>query len=106
MRDLDPARVRRVWMNSKFTTEEVCAILLVSNSELRRLARMCRLPKRHFVQRNEEVNDEPAPNVKLEHERRAKECRERHYAKRRAEDKNNTSSKVSKWRAGRPQRSD
>lgn len=84
MRDLDPARVRRVWMNAKFTTEEVCAILLVSDSELRRLARMCRLPKRNFVQRNQEVNDEPPASVKLQQEERARECRERHFAQRRS----------------------
>jgi hypothetical protein len=41
--------------------------------------------------------DDPTPEEIAE---RARECRERHMAQRRAEDVLTTNSKVSKWRAG------
>lgn len=41
--------------------------------------------------------DDPTPEQIAE---RARECREAHYARRRAEDAANTQSKTSKWRRG------
>ena len=103
-RKIPPDRLRRVWNNRKFTMEEVCAILMVTESQLRRMAAIYRLPKRHFVQRNHEANDEP-PKRELEAiERRKIKCREAHIRQRREEAPCNTFSKVSKWRAGGGQR--
>ena len=100
MRTIPYERLRRVWMNRRFTTDEVCAILLLTEPELRRLAKLHRLPHRHFVQRNEEVNDEPTQEERLEQLRRMDECRAAHLEQRRAEPPSSTVSKVSKWRAG------
>jgi len=100
MRTIPVERLRRVWNNRRFTTYEVAAILLVSESELRRLARLHRLPPRHFVQRNEEVNDEPCAAVKAELEQRKAEAREAHLRQRRGESEETTRSKAAYWRAG------
>lgn len=100
MRQIPYERLRKVWMNRRFTTDEVCAILLLPEAELRRLAKLHRLPHRHFVQRNYEVNDEPCAEQKAEQQRRMQECREAHIQQRISEPVSSTMSKVSKWRAG------
>lgn len=103
-RKISPDRLRRVWMNRKFTTEEVCAILMITESQLRRLALLHRLPKRHFVQRNHAANDEPSPEERLAQLERMEYCRNVHLAQRRNENDRLTASKVSKWRHGGGQR--
>lgn len=104
-RKIDPSRLFRVWCNPKFTNEEVCAILLVSESQLRRLAARYKLPKRNFVQRaGAERNDEPEKEELEALERRKVECREAHMRQRLEECPRNTESKVSKWRHGGGQR--
>jgi hypothetical protein len=85
-------------MNRKFTTDEVAAILLLNEPELRRLAALHRLPPRHFVQRNAEANDEPDADERAAQERRKAECRAMHLQQRMAEPVTTTQSKVSKWR--------
>lgn len=104
MKIIPPDRLRRVWMNRKFTTEEVCAILMIPESHLRRLAVQYRLPKRNFVQRNEEANEEPSPEERLAQLQRMEYCRQLHLQERRNEGEKLTSSKVSKWRHGGGQR--
>lgn len=103
-RKIDPPRLFRVWCNPKFTTEEVCAILMVSESQLRRLAAKHKLPKRHFVQRNSQANEEPSPEERLAQLQRMEYCRQLHLEQRRNESEELTSSKVSKWRHGGGQR--
>ena len=98
MRNIPPDRLRRVWMNRKFTTDEVAAILLLTETELRQLARLHRLPHRHFVQRNDEANEEPDADERAAQERRKAECRAMHIQQRMAEPATSTQSKVSKWR--------
>lgn len=100
MRNLTPERVRRVWCNRKFATFEVAAILRVSESELRRMAALYRLPRRHFVQRNHEANDEPDEAEKAAQEARKAELRAAHIRERINEPVASTQSKVSKWRHG------
>lgn len=100
MRTIPYERLRRVWMNRRFATHEVAAILLLTETELRRLAKLHRLPHRHFVQRNDEVNDEPTAEEKAELEQRKQECRQAHINQRMGEPVSSTVSKVSKWRAG------
>jgi hypothetical protein len=87
-------------MNRRFTTDEVAAILLLTDAELRKLAKLHRLPHRHFVQANLAVNDEPSQEERLEQLRRMDECRAAHLEQRRAEPIESTQSKVSKWRQG------
>jgi hypothetical protein len=100
MRRIPYERLRRVWMNRRFTTDEVAAILLLTDAELRKLAKLHRLPHRHFVQANLAVNDEPSQEERLEQLRRMDECRAAHLEQRRAEPIESTQSKVSKWRQG------
>lgn len=97
---ITPARLQRVWMNRRFTTEEVCAILKLTEQELRRLAVQQRLPRRHFVYRMSLENEEPGPEALEEIERRKRECREAHYKRRRSESDDSTRTKVGLWRAG------
>jgi hypothetical protein len=100
MRRIPYERLRRVWCNSKFTTDEVAAILLISETQLRQLAALHRLPKRHFVQRNQAANDEPDAAEKAAQAARMAECRESHIRQRMSEPVASTQSKVSKWRQG------
>jgi hypothetical protein len=100
MRSIPVERLRKVWNNRRFTTFEVAAILMVSESELRRLARLHRLPHRHFVQANNAVNDEPEAEERAAQLQRMQECRDAHMRQRMGESECNTVSKVSKWRAG------
>lgn len=101
MRQIPYERLRKVWMNKKFATHEVAAILLLTETELRRLAKLHRLPHRHFVQRNDEVNDEPCAAVKAELEQRKAEAREAHMRQRRGESEETARSKAAYWRAGK-----
>lgn len=98
-RHIPPARLFRVWMNPSFTTEEVCAILMVSQVQLRRLAARQKLPPRHFVNRvQSQANDEPPPEEKAAQEMRKLECREAHMQQRRSESAASTCSKACRWR--------
>jgi hypothetical protein len=101
MRRIPYERLRRVWMNAKFTTDEVAAILLLTEPELRRMAALHRLPKRHFVARfHDAANDEPdAEEVRAQRER-AEECRRWHLEERMSESDETTRSKASNWRRG------
>lgn len=97
MRRIPYERLRRVWCNRRFTTDEVAAILMVSYSELRRLAKLHRLPPRHFVHPHD-ANDEPDADERAEQLKRMQECRDAHIRLRMGEAVTSTRSKVSKWR--------
>lgn len=101
MRTIPYERLRRVWMNRRFATHEVAAILLLTETELRRLAKLHRLPHRHFVQRNDEVNDEPTAEEKAELEQRKQEARDAHMRQRRGESEETARSKAAYWRVGK-----
>jgi hypothetical protein len=101
MRRIPYERLRRVWMNRRFTTDEVAAILLLTEPELRRLAALHRLPKRHFVARFHDVaNDEPDAAELAAQRERAEECRRWHLEERMLESAETTRSKASNWRRG------
>lgn len=86
----------RLWSEDGLTRAEVARLLGVTAGQLTKLASRHGLGPRGRQHRAFSMDD-PTPE---EIAARAAECRERHYAQRRAEDANNTHSKASKWRRG------
>lgn len=84
----------RLWADESLTRSEIARELGVTAGQLTLLASRHALGPRGRHHRAFSMDD-PSPD---EIAARAAECRERHYAQRRAEDINNTHSKTSKWR--------
>jgi hypothetical protein len=85
----------QLWNDHTLTRVKVSAMLGISPTHLTRLVARHKLPPRPR-DKNQHGND-PTPD---EIAQRAAECRERHYAQRRAEPDDLTNSKVSQWRRG------
>jgi len=95
VRHVDLPLLYQLWNDHTLTRVKVSAMLGISPTHLTRLVARHKLPPRPR-DRNQQTHD-PTPD---EIAQRAAECRERHYAQRRAEPECSTTSKVSKWRAG------
>jgi hypothetical protein len=95
VRHVDLARLYQLWNDHTLTRVKVSSMLGISPTHLTRLVARHKLPPRPR-DKNQHGND-PTPD---EIAQRAAECRERHFAQRRAEPDCSTTSKVSKWRAG------
>ena len=93
-RQVDVPTLFRLWTQG-VAREVICREFNISGSQLSVLKTRYKLPNR--PKRPASLNADPTPEQIAE---RARECRERHLALRRAEDVLNTNSKVSKWRAG------
>jgi len=95
VRHVDLPKLYQLWNDHTLTRVKVSAMLGISPTHLTRLVARHKLPPRPR-DKNQHGND-PTPD---EIAQRAAECRERHYAQRRAEPDCSTTSKVSKWRRG------
>jgi hypothetical protein len=95
VRHVDLAKLYRLWNDHTLTRVKVSAMLGISPTHLTRLVARHKLPPRPR-DRNQHGND-PTPD---EIAQRAAECRERHYAQRRAEPDEVTRKKVWKWQHG------
>lgn len=92
---IDIPRLYSLWQDHSLSRTQVAGQLGISVAMLYRLMRRHKLPPRPKELKGP-VTD-PTPDEIAE---RARECRERHYALRRAEPDEVTSSKVSHWRRG------
>jgi hypothetical protein len=95
VRHVDLARLYQLWNDHTLTRVKVSAMLGISPTHLTRLVARHKLPPRPR-DKNQQTHD-PTPDEIAE---RARQCRERHYAQRRAEPDDLTNSKVSQWRRG------
>jgi hypothetical protein len=95
VRHVDLAKLYQLWNDHTLTRVKVSSMLGISPTHLTRLVARHKLPPRPR-DKNQYMND-PTPD---EIAQRAAECREKHFAQRRAEPDCSTTSKVSKWRAG------
>jgi hypothetical protein len=95
VRPVDVPRLFALWADHTLTRVDVAHGLGLSPTQLTRLVAQYRLPPRPR-DRNQHAGD-PTPDEIAE---RARQCRERHYAQRRAEPDDLTNSKVSQWRRG------
>ena len=93
--EVDVPAMYRLWRDMTLSRREIAVELGISHSTLEYLASKHKLPKRPSQRGNREMVD-PTPEEIAE---RARECRERHFAARRAEKDNATDSKLSKSRA-------
>ena len=93
--DYDVAELFRLWRELSLTRAEVARQIGVSEQRLSKLAERHGLGPRGRQHRAYSMDD-PTPEEIAE---RARECRERHYAQRRAETATATDSKLSKRRA-------
>lgn len=84
-----------LWADNSLTRAEIASRLNISHTFLTRLAAKHKLPPRQS-ERKRNVAD-PTPDEIAE---RARQCRERHFAERRAERDDLTKTKVSQWRRG------
>jgi hypothetical protein len=94
-RKIDVARLTKLWCYHTLPRAEVARRVGVSGSHLTRLASLYKLPERP-AEHCAWVTD-PTPEEIAE---RARECRERHYAQRRAEGEETTRTKIWKWNVG------
>jgi hypothetical protein len=95
VRNVDVQKLYQLWNDHTLTRVQVSAMLGISHTHLTRLVTRHKLPPRRRDYRRDVAD--PTPD---EIAQRAAECRERHFAQRRAEPDECTVSKVSKWRAG------
>jgi hypothetical protein len=95
VRHVDLPTLYQLWNDHTLTRVRISEMLRISPTHLTRLVARHKLPPRPR-DKNQHMND-PTPD---EIAQRAAECRERHFAQRRAEPDCSTTSKVSKWRAG------
>jgi hypothetical protein len=95
VRHVDLPLLYQLWNDHTLTRVRISEMLRISPTHLTRLVARHKLPPRPR-DKNQHGND-PTPD---EIAQRAAECRERHFAQRRAEPDCSTTSKVSKWRAG------
>jgi hypothetical protein len=94
-KNIDLPTLYQLWNDHTLTRVRISEMLRISPTHLTRLVARHKLPPRPR-DKNQHMND-PTPD---EIAQRAAECRERHFAQRRAEPDCSTTSKVSKWRAG------
>jgi hypothetical protein len=85
----------QLWNDHALTRVQVSSRLGISATHLTRLVTRHKLPPRRRDYRRDVAD--PTPD---EIAQRAAECREKHFAQRRAEPPELTHSKVSKWNAG------
>jgi len=95
VRHVDLPLLYQLWNDHTLTRVRISEMLRISPTHLTRLVARHKLPPRPR-DKNQQIND-PTPDEIAE---RARQCRERHYAQRRAEPDEVTRTKVSKWRAG------
>jgi len=95
VRHVDLPLLYQLWNDHALTRVRISEMLGISPTHLTRLVARHKLPPRPR-DKNQHGND-PTPD---EIAQRAAECREKHFAQRRAEPDCSTTSKVSKWRAG------
>ena len=95
VKNVDLPTLYRLWNDHTLTRVQVSAMLGISPTHLTRLVARHKLPPRPR-DRNQKTVD-PTPEEIAE---RARQCREKHLAERRAEPDELTKSKVSKWRTG------
>jgi hypothetical protein len=95
VRHVDLPLLYQLWNDHTLTRVRISEMLRISPTHLTRLVARHKLPPRPR-DKNQQMND-PTPD---EIAQRAAECRERHFAQRRAEPDCSTTSKVSKWRRG------
>lgn len=105
MRYIPLERLRRVWNHPRWTVEECAAILMITEAEIRQLAKLNRLRHRRVIPSASKygVDAEPTPEQAAEWKQRAAEVRQRHLEQRRGESDETTRSKTSYWRSGRRQ---
>jgi transposase-like protein len=94
-RPVDVVQLCALWADSSVPRKEVARRLGVSASQLVRLVRRYKMP--HRPPEYQQAAADPTPAEIAE---RARECRERHYAQRRAECDETTRTKIWKWNAG------
>ena len=97
-RPVDVVQLCALWADVSVPRKEVARRLGVSASQLVRLVRRYKLP--HRPPEYQSVARDPTPD---EIAQRARECRERHYAQRRAEVEQTTRTKIWKWDRARCQ---
>ena len=95
-RPVDVVKLCALWADASVPRVEVAKRLRVSSSQLVRLVRRYKLPPRPH-EHNRASSIDPTPDEIAE---RARQCRERHYAQRRAEGDETTRTKIWKWNAG------
>lgn len=92
---VDVPLLYQLWNDRTLTRAEIASRLGISHTFLTRLVAKHKLPPRHAEHKRNVVD--PTPDEIAE---RARQCRERHYAQRRAEPPELTNTKVSQWNRG------
>jgi hypothetical protein len=95
VRNVDVQTLHRLWNDHTLTRVQVSAMLGISHTHLTRLVTRHKLPPRRRDYRRDVAD--PTPD---EIAQRAAECREKHFAQRRAEPDEVTRTKVWKWQNG------
>lgn len=95
VKNVDLPTLYQLWNDHRLTRVQISEMLQISPTHLTRLVARHKLPPRPRDKNQKAVD--PTPEVIAE---RARQCRERHMAQRRAEPDELTKSKVSKWRTG------
>lgn len=100
MRAISAERLKKIWDHPRWTVEECAAILMISEEEIRALA------KRHGLRHRRRLEEECPPSAAeiAEREQRAADIRAAHLHLRRTESGRSSSSKVRKWAAGQQPR--
>ena len=94
-KNIDLPTLYRLWNDHTLTRVQVSTMLGISATHLTRLVTRHKLPPRRRDYRREVAD--PTPD---EIAQRAAECREKHFAQRRAEPDEVTRTKVWKWQNG------
>ena len=94
------AQLFELW-GSGASHKEIAAALGCNESTVQKLKVRHKLPKRQTTSPACDDNYEPTPEEIVEYEQRARECREAHFAKRRAEPATNTDSRLCQQRRRR-----
>lgn len=92
---VDVPLLYQLWNDRTLTRSEIASRLKISHTFLTRLVKRHKLPPRQAEHKRHVVD--PTPDEIAE---RARQCREKHFAERRAETDETTRTKVWKWQHG------
>lgn len=100
--EVDVPLLFKLWADPNVYSADLPALLGVSDTSIRRLAKTYGLPRRKPYQKALAVDLGPLPWDPTPEEiaERAKECRERHFLERRKEAEETARSKAAAWRRG------
>ena len=94
-KQIDVAYLFALWADHTLERCDIARRLRISTTHLVRLASRYKLPPRPYEHKS--ITVDPTPEEIAE---RARECRERHFAQRRAEAAESTRTKAWKWQKG------